>query len=163
MSLASFDSSQRRQRHWTDNQIQTGLLKRIVAHWVILLVVSSCALMIWIRLFEQPDATWSVIFEEYLWRYIPLALVFLALLPAFVMDTLRLSNRFAGPMYRMGQTLSQAAQGQTVNPLEFRKNDFLRKMAEDLNSILQAPAAPTATTEAGQQEKIASSPTESQS
>ena len=46
-----------------------------------------------------------------------------------------MSNRFAGPVYRIRLALQQLADGETPDPIQFRENDYWRDLATYVNSI----------------------------
>ena len=48
------------------------------------------------------------------------------LLPVFLYDTVKLSNRFAGPVIRLRRAMQAISQGNAVEKLQFRENDFWR-------------------------------------
>jgi hypothetical protein len=51
-------------------------------------------------------------------------------------DTLRLTNRFVGPIYSLRRALREAAEGNVSRPLQFRDDDFWRDVADDFNRAL---------------------------
>ena len=57
------------------------------------------------------------------------------LLPLIIMDCIRWSNRYAGPMVRLHGALTDLASGKHVEPLIFRKGDLWYEMAEQFNGI----------------------------
>ena len=59
----------------------------------------------------------------------------LVLLPAVIFDLLRLSNRFAGPMFRLRRSMHDLAQGRPVAAVRFRHADFWQEFADDFNTI----------------------------
>ncbi|MEM9586675.1 MAG: hypothetical protein AAGA03_05290 [Planctomycetota bacterium] len=133
--VAPKKSKHRRNRSLVDREVQGGMLRKLALHWSVLFVCNSMALMIWVRLFEQPDAAWSETFQDVIRRYLPFFIVTMALIPAFVWDTLKLTNRFAGPIMRLRSSLAAVRSGRSVSPLHFRQSDFWQEMAEDFNAI----------------------------
>lgn len=129
-------SSVRRHKQLVDPDVQLGILRKIAVHWSIFFVCNAVALMIWIRLFEQPDAGWGQTFADTLRRFMPFFIITMALIPAFVWDTLKLTNRFAGPILRLRNALADASEGRAVSPLRFRSNDFWKEIAEEFNQAL---------------------------
>ena len=59
------------------------------------------------------------------------------LLPVFVFDMLRATNRIAGPVYRLRNELKKLASGQDVRELRFRDGDSFNGLAEDFNALAQ--------------------------
>ena len=130
------ESKARRSRHLVDREVQGGLLRKIAIHWLIFFVCNAVALVIWIRLFESPDADWGTTMRETFQQFFPFFIVTMALIPAFVLDTLKLTHRFAGPLSRFRVALADVSAGRSVAPLSFRNNDFWQKLAADFNSVV---------------------------
>ncbi|MEM6981105.1 MAG: hypothetical protein AAF539_15705 [Planctomycetota bacterium] len=129
-------STVRRRRRLVDPEVQIGIIRKIAIHWSVFFVCNAIALMIWIRLFEQPDADWGQTFGDTMRRFMPFFIITMALIPAFVWDTLKLTNRFAGPILRLRSALSDASAGRAVSPLQFRNNDFWQEIAENFNKVI---------------------------
>lgn len=139
-------TTSKRRKALVDPEVQGGILRKIATHWVIFFICNAMALMIWIRLFEQPDADWGQTFGDTMRRFLPFFIITMALIPAFVWDTLKLTNRFAGPILRLRSALSDASAGRAVAPLHFRTNDFWQEIARNFNSVIErtSPADATA-------------------
>lgn len=127
----------KRRRTLVDPEVQGGVLRKIAIHWVLFFICNALAMMIWIRLFEQPDAGWGQTLSDTLLRFLPFFIITMALIPAFVWDTLKLTNRFAGPILRLRSALADASAGRAVSPLHFRNNDFWQEIAENFNSVMR--------------------------
>ena len=69
-------------------------------------------------------------------EFIFIGLVLLALLPAFMLDTIRFSNRFVGPILRLRRHLRELGNDMNTEPCAFRDNDFWRGMANDFNTLI---------------------------
>jgi len=132
-------SHSKRTRTYVDSDVQGGLLRKISWQWLMLVSVTCMMMAIWVWLFEHPDATASELITLTFGRCFPFLLASLALVPVFLLDTVKLSNRFAGPTLRFRAVLSDAARGRPVQPMTFRQDDFWQEMADDLNSLLQRP------------------------
>ncbi|WP_236618432.1 hypothetical protein [Rhodopirellula europaea] len=139
MSIAATSHSTQKDRSTTvvDRTVQYGVVKKIALHWIVLFVCNSVALLLWLRLFEQPDLSWQHSFEDCVRRFLPFFLISIALIPAFVLDTLKLTNRFAGPIMRLRTEILNAAEGRPVKRLSFRTNDFWKEVADSFNSMAQ--------------------------
>ncbi|MBI4055317.1 MAG: hypothetical protein HY402_04200 [Elusimicrobia bacterium] len=46
------------------------------------------------------------------------------------------SHRLAGPLYRIHTALQEFAAGKSPGPIQLRKNDELKELAEDINRLL---------------------------
>ena len=137
-------TTSKRRKALVDSEVQGGILRKIAVHWVVFFVCNAMALMIWIRLFEQPDASWDQALEGTLRRFLPFFVITMALIPAFVWDTLKMTNRFAGPIFRLRNALSDASAGRAVKPLSFRSNDYWQEIAGDFNRLLERCGEPNA-------------------
>ncbi len=135
--MAKSDAAPRRRKMFVDSEVQGGLVRMIALHWGLFFVCNSLALIIWLRLFEQPDVAWGQTLSDCLRRFLPFFVITIALIPAFVWDTLKLTNRFAGPMMRLRSALAEASAGRSVAPLRFRHGDFWTAVADDFNRLMK--------------------------
>ena len=129
-------SQPQRSRILVDPKVQWSIAGRILCHWVLFLVclVSISAM---VRIMgsagQQPFAdTWRTAAVA----QVPILSVMFLLLPVFVRDTLKMSNRFAGPMYRLRTALRSLAENKTVTAISFRSGDFWQEAATDFNTVL---------------------------
>jgi hypothetical protein len=132
----------KRTKSLVDPEVQGSILKKIAIHWVLFFICNAVALTIWIRLFEQPDVAWGQTFGDTMRRFLPFFVITAALIPAFVLDTLKLTNRFAGPIMRLRGALADAKAGREVKPLHFRNSDFWQQIASDFNSLVERSDVP---------------------
>ena len=136
--------SKRRSRKLIDYEVQSSLVMRLCMHWALFIVAIAIAMFFWVRLFESPVDTLAESTNRFLSTFIPLLIVALALLPMFILDAVKLSNRFTGPIFRLRRTLANLAAGNPVRPLEFRNNDFWRSLAHDFNRVVALRESPKA-------------------
>ena len=133
-------NTKKRSKTLVDPEVQGGILRKIAGHWAMFFVCNALALLIWIRLFEQPDAEWGKTLSDTLRRFLPFFVITMALIPAFVWDTMKLTNRFAGPMLRLRNAMADASAGRAVAPLKFRSNDFWQEVATSFNQLMEQTA-----------------------
>ena len=140
-----------RRRYYVDRKVQYDLIKRFILHWMLFVGLSCVALTFWKALI-RPDFDRSL--AEHLGdlstNLTVLVITFVTLLPYFVFDALRLTNRFAGPMVRLRRTIRAAANGEQVEPIRFRDGDYWQDIAEDFSkmvAIYQAKVAEQSTQE----------------
>ena len=119
-----------------DPKVQWSIAGRLLLHWGLLLIclVSIGAL---VRLMAASTAE---TFSDALWAALKsqaaVAGVMFVLLPVFIRDTMKLSNRFAGPMFRLRTVLADMASGQAGRTIKFRAGDFWHQAADDFNVVV---------------------------
>jgi len=126
----------KRTKAYVDTKVQFALAKRIVLHWVTFVAVAVGITFVLHFLTENPFQTWSEASSEMWSRHGMFFLVLLVMLPAFVWDTIKLSNRFAGPMLRFRAAVKSLASGEPCEPIEFRGDDFWCDLARDFNKVV---------------------------
>lgn len=133
--------SSKRSHTVIDREVQYGVVKTVAIHWVALFACNSIALVIWVGLFEQPDLSWKQTLSDSFHRFLPFFIISAVLIPAFVLDTLKLTNRFAGPISRLRAEIENAAEGRPINRLTFRNNDYWHEVADGFNALVERAGA----------------------
>ncbi|MGI9458115.1 MAG: hypothetical protein ACR2NU_16245 [Aeoliella sp.] len=128
-------SSPDRKKTYVDPKVQGALVRRLVLHWVgFLLVAGTVAFCL--QVLSNPLRPISEHVQQLWWTPGPFLVVMVFLLPVFVLDTIKLSHRFAGPIYRLRQTIRSIAQGDPPPRLKFRDFDFWQGLAQDFNLMV---------------------------
>ncbi|MFH1266132.1 MAG: hypothetical protein ABIK89_10420 [Planctomycetota bacterium] len=132
----------RRKKQFIDSAVQGALVRRIVFHWLLFFAAALIVLPFW-QVLRSGDlfGSFSKLMLNGLAETAPVLVVLLAMIPLFVWDTVKLSNRFTGPMYRFHKTVQSLAAGEEVRPVRLRKGDFWKDVAEDFNAMLERLAA----------------------
>jgi hypothetical protein len=128
-------SNPQRKKTFVDPKVQGALVRRLMIHWLSFIAVSSIVTFC-LQALSNPFRTWGEHASELWWTHGPFFLVMLFMLPVFVLDTIKLSHRFAGPIYRLRQTIRQIAQGDPPPRLKFRDFDFWQGLAKDFNRMV---------------------------
>jgi len=142
----------RRTIFFVDSRVQGALLARTTIYWMFCLFSVSLMLICW-SAFTGPSKLFVELVVDLFNRYGPGLVASLVVLPIALMDVLRLSNRFVGPVGRLRKGLKDLASGNRTEPLQFRDDDFWREMASDFNEVA-AKLAVAATLEPAQTERI---------
>lgn len=125
----------KRTRLFVDNKVQGSLIRQLVIHW------SLACFLIFLYLFAlQAFANgFALGFKDSvsaLWQqYGLLAVVMLVISPVFIFDSMKLSNRFVGPMISFRSALKKLANGEDPESINFRQNDFWKELTNDLNRV----------------------------
>ena len=132
-------SNNRRKKFYVDPAVQGALVARAAQYWLYsVAAVGTLTMLGWIFvspglhvLVASPPLASMVI------QMVAIAVIsaFL-LLPFVLMDVSRHSNRFAGPMVRLRRSMEQLADGEAVEPIRFRDEDYWQDFATAFNRIL---------------------------
>ncbi len=139
----------RRQR-FIDPKVQGALVVRVIVYWFVCLITITLMLMCWKSTTDTARPFYSTLYLTDMWNSHGAALIAsLLVLPIVVLDVVRLSNRFAGPMVRIRHAMRAIDRGECPQPIHFREGDFWHDFAEEFNAVLrrieqeqQPPAEP---------------------
>ena len=124
-----------RKKTYIDPKVQGAIVRRLMIHWVAYVSVAA-AMAFCLQVLNNP--LWPLGEQvQQAWKTHGLFLLVLVfLLPVFVIDTIKLSHRFVGPIYRLRETIRNIAQGDPPPQLKFRDFDFWQGMAQDFNLMV---------------------------
>ena len=131
-----------RKKTFIDPNVQGALVRRLVLHWCSFILVASLAGFC-LQVFSNPFRPLGEHVQQVWWTQGPILLVMLFLLPVFILDTIKLSHRFTGPIFRMRSAIRDMAHGGPPQRLKFRDFDFWKDMAEDFNKMVDQLATRT--------------------
>jgi hypothetical protein len=123
-----------RKQMFVDPKVQGALARRVVLYWATFLFNVFMMLLCW-RIVTGPARMFYTHLDDMWYFYGPVFLVSLLFLPLVVIDIIRLSNRFAGPMVRLRRAMRELARGEHVEPIRFRDDDFWHDFAEEFNAV----------------------------
>jgi len=134
-----------RKKVFVDRDVQGALLRRLAVFWACCMLYVLLPSLIG-QLYKEPDKLIHEQFGAIWFRYAPVLIAMFVLLPCAVLDLLKLSNRFVGPLYRVRHDLRRLANGEEIEPLKFRTGDYWQDLAGTINEIsaeLQRRRAPS--------------------
>lgn len=123
-----------RQRVWIDNGVQGVLVGRVILYWIcgVLYVGVGSACF---QYYQNPDLTLAehitTLFHQ-IWPWLPTAVL---VLPLAIYDVVRMSNMFAGPIYRLRRHFQSLRQDMGCAPLGFREDDYWRDLPSMVNDM----------------------------
>lgn len=123
-----------RTRLLVDPKVQGALLFRVVLYWcvsVAVVVMLAAVQVAW----TVESAGWPVVFNRAALAFGPALIAAVALLPALLFDTLRVSSSFTGPMKRLRAEVRRLADGEQLEPIKFRGGDFWDDLAGEFNRL----------------------------
>jgi len=125
-----------RKKTFVDPKVQGALVRRLVLHWSAFIAVASLVAFC-LQVLSNPFRPIEAHAQQMWWTHGPFLLVMFFMMPVFIIDTIKLSHRFAGPIYRLRNTVRSLAQGAKFEPLKFRDMDFWQGLAEDFNTMME--------------------------
>ncbi|MFW5693226.1 MAG: hypothetical protein ACOCWL_03330 [Thermoguttaceae bacterium] len=133
-----------RKQLFVDPKVQGALVFRAVLYWTVCLVTMFLMLLCW-RIVTGPARPIPAHFDDMWFFYGPAAVASFVLLPLVIVDVVRISNRFAGPLLRLRRSMRALARGEHVEPIEFRDGDFWQDFAEEFNQLVARVQGPDST------------------
>lgn len=122
-----------RKRVWIDHY-QTRLTARIL-FYIIAYQVALWAVLFAVQIFWNGMETAGG--QSVSPRFGLMALlVLIALLLVMTMDAVRYLHRLVGPIYRFRKTIQAIAEGDPIDKVKLRKNDFLKEFMVDINEMI---------------------------
>lgn len=121
---------------FVDSRVQGALVARVALYWVLCLLTITLLLMCW-QIIAGPARLFYTQLDVMWFHYGPALIASLIVLPLVMVDIVRVSNRFVGPMLRLRRSMRELARGERVEPLEFREGDFWQEFAMDFNAVVR--------------------------
>ena len=134
-------STTRRRSLLIDQKVQGAIIVRCVIYWFYCLLTVTVMLFGW-TLYHGPPRSLSALVQLLFENYAPALGLSLILLPIVIVDVIRFSQSFVGPVHHLRCSMHRLAQGERVETLVFRDNDFWSDMAESFNSIATKVQSP---------------------
>lgn len=120
---------------YVDKKVQGALAWRIVFHWFVFFILSLICLFTLEYFMGDPNLSFSGHMAVLWQKYAFFVLLMICIVPSFVYDSMKLSNRFAGPMVRLKESIRELADGETVKELKFRDGDFWQDVSSEFNRM----------------------------
>jgi hypothetical protein len=125
----------RRRQLLVDAKLQGALVLQVTLYWFYCLLTVAMLALIWIVFIKRPLSS-ADLFQELWMSCGPALLGSVLLLPLVLLDCVRVSNRFAGPMLRISREMKALAEGKVSRSVQLREGDFWLEFAEDWNQVL---------------------------
>ena len=129
-------STTHRKKYFIDFKVQGALLFRLVLHWMVFALATFGLLFCMDFLVLAPEYSIGDSLLRLWNRYSAMVLVSLFLLPVFAFDLLKMSSRFAGPVYRLRKAMQAVVRGDEVPSIRFRPDDYWHDLSDDFNAML---------------------------
>jgi hypothetical protein len=129
----------KRTRLWVDSPLQWRLMGRLTLYLVACSLVLFHVAFFYDILANLPEVLNRGVLEFYVdffARQTPLYIALIVVLPIFLYDMIKFSNRFAGPLYRFRRTMEAMIAGKPVTPVKIRKRDLHRDWLPTFNALI---------------------------
>ncbi|NQT39649.1 MAG: hypothetical protein HQ581_19280 [Planctomycetes bacterium] len=123
-----------RRQLFVEPRIQGALVRRVALYWVFCLLTIAALLLCW-HIYVKPGRPLAFHLDQMWFFYGPAFVASFLVIPVVLIDIVRLSHRFSGPLIRLRQALRQLAEGDDVDPLLFRDSDFLQELVPEFNAV----------------------------
>jgi hypothetical protein len=123
-----------RRQIFVNGPIQGALVWRVALYWLLSLFVQALLIML---LSAGSGADDLFQRTQQFWLHLKLVCASsLLTLPVLMLDIVKLSHRWVGPIYRLKKAMRALALGEAVQPLTFRAGDYWKHLADDFNAVL---------------------------
>lgn len=130
-------TQKKRTKIFVDSSVQGSLAGRVSIHWICFFAI-MIALQFLTTWMVNPMLTRGELFTTVVQNNGLFLIAIVLLLPSFIYDTVRLSNRFAGPMVRLKNAFEEVADTGELKEIQFRKGDFWMDIAKNYNAMIRS-------------------------
>ena len=132
---------QKRRKKYIGTPVQKALLNLVFASAIIpTAIVAFCLYRLIFNLFAQQMVVQKIVEHSLIPVVQIVDLVILAAIPIILfiiwIIALQLSNRIAGPLYRLEKELDARISGEKSGPIKVREKDVLKSLADKINILL---------------------------
>jgi sensor histidine kinase YesM len=128
--------SEKRRRLLVNRPVQVDLIRRAVIYWMLCMLVVTYMAVCWLVLPKDPSSFGEFVMMTYDVLG-PVLTTSVFVVPLIILDCIRMSNRFAGPVNRLHREIKQIANGQEAARIRLRKGDHWHEVADDFNRMLE--------------------------
>lgn len=129
---------ERRTTYFVNRDVQGKIVIRVVLYWLAciaavvgLLAVAPMA----VASFYGANVDFGGILIHLWVKFWPVGCASLLVLPIVIVDSIRMSHRFVGPLLRIGNDMQRLVDGEEVPPVELRQHDAWAELAEAFNKL----------------------------
>lgn len=128
--------NRKRKQKYVDTNVQGALLRRILFHWVAFFFVTALTVILMKTLIGDMNLSFMENVKNSIGEFSLYGVILLCLFPVFLLDTVRFSNRFVGPIGRLRRHLKELGTEKSTQKCAFRDNDFWSEMADEFNKVV---------------------------
>ena len=134
------DMKHLRKKLLINREVQGAIICKTVLHWFFYLTAIIFTVVICEVWRDPSKLAIKLVFQSFIY-FAPAVIASIILLPAVIYDTLKESNRVAGPIYRLRCEMEKLTQTGSVRNLRFRDGDHWNEMADTFNELADSHQA----------------------
>ncbi len=138
-----------------DRDVQMAIVARVIFYWAGCSCFISMPLVIG-RFLLEPEVLIIDQIANVFYEHWSIYLVLFVMLPFAIYDALRLSNRFAGPVFQIRKSLVNYNQTGRFTRVAIRKDDFWHDLADEVNKAVDSSTSSATRDEAFEKEAVTS-------
>lgn len=127
-------SSPHRKQLLVDHNIQYGIVLRFLLYAILSFLFVTLPISFF-RMWDDPSQLWVSHVAGVWVDYSPVLICIAAFVPFAIFDLLKFSNRFVGPIFRLRQEFKRLRNGEQVETINFRDNDFWLDLSDNFNEL----------------------------
>ena len=124
-----------RKNYLIDSHLQFSIVTRVFVYFVASILFVALTLTFWNTYVSVGGSFLGNLVSTFT-LHSPVFLMSILFLPFAIYDSLKLSHRFAGPIYRLRQDLEMYKSDSKVRT-RIRKTDFLQDLPDSINDLLE--------------------------
>jgi len=117
-----------------DPKLQIAVLCRVTLYWLVAVSI-LCLLAALQVVLTSSTVGYELLMNRVLVAFGPALIASIIALPLLLLDCVRFTNKFAGPMHRLRSEVEKLADTGEASPINFRKGDFWYDLAEQFNRL----------------------------
>lgn len=123
-----------RKKLYVNREVQGTLILRSILHWFFYMCAILLTVVVFTVIRDPSELAIKLVFESFIY-FSPAIIASVILLPLFVWDILKASNKVAGPIHRLRNEMAALAAGNDVKELRFRDGDHWTELADEFNVL----------------------------
>jgi hypothetical protein len=127
--------SEKRKKIWID-RLQTTLSIRIALYFVIYQGTVWPLIYLGRAITRSTASLMGETAAAYYWVFLVTVVLVLGYL--FILDSIKMTHRLVGPLYRFRKTIQAITAGEGPELVQLRNGDYLQEMKDELNAMLNA-------------------------
>ena len=123
-----------RRKIFIDRPVQLAVLGRATLYWS-MCTMTQVLMVLFFGIITSSHSEFPALSPEVRWHLQITLLASVVLLPILLLDILKLSHRWVGPIFRLRNSLRALGRGENLSEVKFRDMDYWQDLAIDLNAV----------------------------